>query len=105
MDVKRIVQEVGAYGGALVRKDGSLVHAELPSSINRGTFSIMSATIYGAAYTAQSEIFSSKIKKVVVEMDSGHWMIIYPTDDQNLLVLLVDEEGMKKLERAPPVNE
>jgi len=46
----------GYEGAAVLKKDGTLIASYLPSCANPDVFSIMSATMIGAAETAKSEL-------------------------------------------------
>lgn len=56
---------------AIVSRDGILVGAEIPPEVHGETFAIMSATMLGAAITANSELNKNMPTKVVVESDDG----------------------------------
>jgi len=56
---------------AVVSRDGILIGAEIPPEVHGETFAIMSATMLGAAITANSELNKNMPSKVVVESDDG----------------------------------
>ncbi|HEX54956.1 MAG: roadblock/LC7 domain-containing protein [Candidatus Altiarchaeales archaeon] len=56
-------------GSAITTRDGLLVAAKLPSDVNAETFAAMSATMFGAAETAISELRKGKVKRVISEAD------------------------------------
>lgn len=56
---------------AVVSRDGILVGAEIPPEVHGETFAIMSATMLGAAITANSELNKNMPSKVIVESDDG----------------------------------
>jgi predicted regulator of Ras-like GTPase activity (Roadblock/LC7/MglB family) len=73
--VEPILQEIkkleGVDATAVVSRDGILVGAEIPPEVHGETFAIMSATMLGAAITANSELNKNMPSKVVVESDDG----------------------------------
>jgi len=85
MNLKELKEAVGANGAVLVKRDGSLLMKELPENIHAETFSIMCATIYGAAITANSNL-KSNLKKIEVEGEAGS-LLILPVNDQKLIAL------------------
>jgi predicted regulator of Ras-like GTPase activity (Roadblock/LC7/MglB family) len=56
---------------AVVSRDGILIGAEIPPEVHGETFAIMSATMLGAAITANSELNKNMPSKVLVESDDG----------------------------------
>jgi hypothetical protein len=73
--VEPILHEIKKLDGvdatAVVSRDGILVGAEIPPEVHGETFAIMSATMLGAAITANSELNKNMPSKVVVESDDG----------------------------------
>ena len=73
--VEPILHEIKKLDGvdatAVVSRDGILVGAEIPPEVHGETFAIMSATMLGAAITANSELNKNMPTKVIVESDDG----------------------------------
>ena len=73
--VEPILQDIKKLDGvdatAVVSRDGILVGAEIPPEVHGETFAIMSATMLGAAITANSELNKNMPTKVIVESDDG----------------------------------
>jgi uncharacterized protein len=77
--VEPILQEIkkleGVDATAVVSRDGILVGAEIPPEVHGETFAIMSATMLGAAITANSELNKNMPSKVIVESDDGFTIV------------------------------
>ena len=77
--VEPILQEIKKHEGvdatAVVSRDGILVGAEIPPEVHGETFAIMSATMLGAAITANSELNKNMPSKVIVESDDGFTIV------------------------------
>ncbi len=56
-------------GAAITTRDGLLVASRLPRDVNAETFAAMSATMYGAAETAVSELRKGTVKRVISEAE------------------------------------
>ena len=56
-------------GAAITTRDGLLVASQLPADVNAETFAAMSATMFGAAETAVSELGKGDVKRVVSEAE------------------------------------
>ena len=85
MDLKVLKEAVNANGAVLVKRDGTLIMKDLPENIHAETFSIMCATIYGAAITANSNL-KSNLNKIEIEGEAGS-LLILPVNDKKLLAL------------------
>lgn len=58
----------GYDGAAVIKKDGTLIASYLPSCANPDVFSIMSATMMGAAETAKAELkIASNLEEIKVK--------------------------------------
>ncbi len=69
-EVLRTLKDVGDIdGAAIATRDGLLIASELPSDVNAQTFAAMSATMFGAAETAISELKKGKVRKVISEAE------------------------------------
>ncbi|MCX8174159.1 MAG: roadblock/LC7 domain-containing protein [Thermoplasmata archaeon] len=61
----------GYDGAAVLKKDGTLLASYLPSCANPDVFSIMSATMIGAAETAKTELkISNNLEEIKVKAGS-----------------------------------
>jgi len=65
----------GVEAVAVVSRDGLLLAADVPNDVHGETFAIMSATMLGAAITANSELNKNMPHKVVVHSEDGHTTI------------------------------
>jgi hypothetical protein len=77
---------------ALVSKDGLVIASYVPPGVYVDTFSIMCATILGAAATADSELKLSPPKRIVVSADDGN-IIILNAGRKTLAVLVTTKDS------------
>ncbi len=69
-DLLKELENVGDIdGAAITTRDGLLVASRLPRDVNAETFAAMSATMYGAAETAVSELKKGSVKRVISEAE------------------------------------
>jgi|APIni6443716594_1056825.scaffolds.fasta_scaffold387134_2 hypothetical protein len=69
-DLLKELENVGDIdGAAITTRDGLLVASRLPRDVNAETFAAMSATMYGAAETAVSELKKGAVKRVISEAE------------------------------------
>jgi predicted regulator of Ras-like GTPase activity (Roadblock/LC7/MglB family) len=61
---------------ALVSRDGQVLFADLPSGVYAETFSMMCATILGAAVTAHAELSQAPPVRVVLEADDATTVVV-----------------------------
>ncbi len=76
-------------GSALVDREGDMIYSDLPPGINQGTFSIMCATMMGAARTANSEMGDSPIQKLAFNSKDGT-ILLTDAGKKELLVVVAD---------------
>lgn len=86
-----VLKKLGATSGVeicfLVKKDGDIVAtAGEDVFVELETFGIMSATIFGAANTANEQMDKEKPSRVVIRSDDGD-TVIKEVDDNHLLVI------------------
>ena len=86
--VKDIKQACGAEAAAIIGRDGLTVSADMPPGVLVETFSIMCATILGAAVTANSELRHPIPTRVTVDSDDGR-IIIMGAGKRAILVVAV----------------
>ncbi len=67
--ILKALNRKGARGVAVLDKDGTHVASNLPGNINQNTFSIMCATVMGAAKTANSELDRKPLDKVTIDSE------------------------------------
>ena len=77
---------------AVVSRDGILISADIPPEVHGETFAIMSATMLGAAITANSELNKNMPNRVVVQSDDGHTIIVGAGINSLLVVSTKEEE-------------
>ncbi|MFW6142261.1 MAG: roadblock/LC7 domain-containing protein [Candidatus Saliniplasma sp.] len=86
-EIEDILEELagyGAYGSAVMNKDGTPIASDLPGNVNENTFSIMCATALGAGRTANSELDRKPLEKIridsadrsIIIMSAGRKMVL-----------------------------
>ncbi len=88
MNPDQVVQELGLIGAALIRKDGTVVRNLLPDGIDKETFSVMCATIYGAAVTVYGEMKYKEPTQIFMEGQEGH-VVLLPFDSRHFWSLII----------------
>ena len=78
-------------GCAIVTRDGLLVASEL-GSVDAETFAAMSATMFGAAETAVTELSKGLVERVLVESGKAK-MILCGAGSNSLLVVMVNSSA------------
>jgi predicted regulator of Ras-like GTPase activity (Roadblock/LC7/MglB family) len=85
-----ILRELKKVGGveasAVVSRDGILMASDIPDDVHGETFAIMSATMLGAAITANSELRKKLPERIVVESSDGR-TIVAGAGSKSLLVV------------------
>lgn len=84
-----LVRGDGVVGAAVVSRDGTVLAAEMPTSVSKETFSIMCATIHGAGMTVSSQLQRSTPRRILLENAEGR-TAIYEAGRRALLVLILD---------------
>lgn len=69
-------QSCGVIASAIISRDGLVIAADMPDGISVDTFAIMSATLLGAASTANSELRVGMPTSVVVESEDARLLIV-----------------------------
>jgi len=65
--VKNLMDKLNALSVVIVSRDGLMLAGEVPAGVYSETFSIMAATILGAAVTATSEFTKTAPNKITIE--------------------------------------
>ncbi len=84
-----ITNKIDCRGVALVARDGSTLTHRFDDGVSVDTFSIMSATLMGAAMTAGKEVGRKDVNSVAIKSVDGP-ILVYPAGKRNLLVLVLD---------------
>lgn len=79
--LKNLIDSEDIEGAAIVRRDGILIIAEMPSSIDGRTFAAMTATMAGAAETAVTEIKDASPDTIIVEAKNTRLVSVGAGDD------------------------
>lgn len=80
---------VAGIATVLVSRNGVVLFADLPENVISETFSIMCATIFGAATTANSELNRARPERILIEGRDSK-AIIVGSGANALLVAVVD---------------
>jgi len=80
---------IGGSAVALVSRGGQVMAAELPPEVSAETFSIMCATIYGAAVTANAELGRAPPERIAIPGNDAITMIVR-SGSRAVLVGVVD---------------
>jgi hypothetical protein len=85
-----ILRELKKGGGieasAVVSRDGILMASDIPDDVHGETFAIMSATMLGAAITANSELRKKLPDRIIVESGDGR-TIVAGAGEKSLIVV------------------
>ncbi len=84
----QFINEIGVIGAALVRRDGTLEEANLPENIDKETFSIMCATIYGGATTVYSELNYKEPLNIIVYGKELN-LVLFPNSSRDFWVIMI----------------
>ena len=96
-NVLKTLAKMGARGAIVLDKDGTHITSDLPGDINQNTFSIMCATVMGAAKTANSELDRKPLRKVSI--DSQDRRIIMMNAGRKLVLSVIVSSSVN-MERA-----
>jgi len=90
--VERVLEDLRAriegFAAALVSRDGTVLHAHLPSEVRAETWAIMCATVVGAAVTVNRELCLGPPDHVVLE-SADFRTVIVASGSRALLVATV----------------
>lgn len=101
--LRELKTEFGSVASAVVSRDGLLIAADFPEGIAAETFTIMAATMMGAASTAHSELRIGQPKFMRVTSDR-HEMFLADAGRKAIVISIVPigaktDELKKKLDR------
>lgn len=85
-------QSCGAVASAIISRDGLVIAADLPEGVSMDTFSIMCATLIGAASTANSELRVGTPECVLVESEDSK-MCVVGAGRKALVVAVIPARG------------
>ncbi len=81
-------------GAAIATRDGLLIASELPKDVNAQTFAAMSATMFGAAETAISELRKGKVKRVISEAENCKLVAVDAGPSATLVALVKPDANL-----------
>ncbi|MEW5748347.1 MAG: roadblock/LC7 domain-containing protein [Candidatus Thermoplasmatota archaeon] len=74
--LRALRQSCGSIASAIISRDGLVIAADLPEGVSMDTFSIMCATLIGAASTANSELRVGTPQSVLVESEDARMLVV-----------------------------
>ncbi len=74
--LKELRGEFGSMASAAMSRDGILIAADMPEGVIAETFTIMCATLMGAASTAHSELKIGQPKVMKITSDKHEMMLV-----------------------------
>lgn len=86
--LKDLRSEFGSIASAIVSRDGILLASDIPEGVVAETFTIMCATMMGAASTAHSELRISQPKMMRVTSEK-HEMLLISAGRKAIIVCVV----------------
>src|SRR5512137_3032926 len=90
--LRALRQSCGANASAVISRDGLVIAADLPEGVSMETFSIMCATLLGAASTANSELKVGTPQHVIVESEDAK-MVVVGAGRKALIVAVIGKKG------------
>ena len=93
--LKHIKETIGADGAAIIGRDGLVISVDMPSGVIVETFSIMCATIIGAAVTANSEVHKKIPDRVIITSTEGNILMCGAGKKAILVVVVQPSVPMK----------
>ncbi len=100
-DIEDILDELankGVYGSAVIDRDGTPIVSDLPIKVNESTYSIMCATILGAAKTANSELDRKPLEKITIDSNDRKIIIVVAGRKMFLSAIVDSVEDIEKTE-------
>ena len=86
--LRQLKIESGSIASAIISRDGLLIAADLPEGTTAETFTIMCATLMGAASTAHSELKIGQPRFIKVSSEK-HDMILVGSGRKSIVVSVV----------------
>ncbi len=93
-EVLQTLKREGVSGAAIVDKEGNVMESDLPAEVHVETFGIMCATIVGASNSLNSELGRSRVKKTIVDSDTGRIIIADAGEDLVLSVVIGESKRL-----------
>jgi len=75
-NISEIKRQFKPIASAIISRDGTLLAGDLPAGITAETFTIMCATMMGAAVTAHSELRIGQPKIIRITSDNNEVMMV-----------------------------
>ncbi|MFO7792014.1 MAG: roadblock/LC7 domain-containing protein [Candidatus Saliniplasma sp.] len=95
--ILKALDRMGARGVAVLDKDGTHIASNLPGDISKNTFSIMCATVMGAAKTANSELDREPLEKVTIESKDRRIIMINAGQKLVLSVIVSSKANLDRV--------
>jgi len=100
--IKKMLKDLKSYnavGSALINRDGTLISADFPQGTNVETFTIMMATMLGAASTAAKELNKAQPNTVVIHSADSKMVLSSTGNKAFLVVILPSNEDITEILR------
>jgi len=96
MITDQIIKDLGLIGASLIRRDGTIEEGILPDYVDKETFSIMCATVFGGASTAYDELHFKDPHLLTIFGLEGN-IIMFPNGPRNFWALIspVEKDPLK----------
>ncbi|MGC8646150.1 MAG: hypothetical protein ACP5RZ_01215 [Thermoplasmata archaeon] len=91
-----VLKNLGIMGASLIKRDGTLEESLLPDYVDKETFSIMCATVYGGAATAYDELRFKDPHLITINGQEGN-VVMFPNGPRDFWALIVppDKDPLK----------
>jgi len=86
--LRELKEEFGSVASAVISRDGLLIAADMPEGVTAETFTIMCATLMGAASTAHSELKIGQPKLIKISSEK-YDMILAGAGRKSIAVSIV----------------
>ncbi|MDP8011641.1 MAG: roadblock/LC7 domain-containing protein [Thermoplasmata archaeon] len=83
----QVIKDLGLIGATLIRRDGTLIEGILPDYVDKETFSIMCATVFGGASTAYDELHFKDPELLTIYGDEGN-VIMFPNGPRDFYAII-----------------
>ncbi len=86
--LRELKDEFGSVASAVISRDGLLIAADMPEGVTAETFTIMCATLMGAASTAHSELKIGQPNLIRI-LSEKHEMVLSGAGRKSIAVCVV----------------
>lgn len=87
----QLLKDLGLLGATLIRRDGTLEEGILPDYVDKETFCIMCATVFGGASTAYDELHFKDPQILTIYGNEGN-IIMFPKGPRDFYAIIASPE-------------